>query len=94
MASGKIYEGIIGLPISIDMVEVITGATGLKWYVQKGSGVVVEWIPSISGTTKLLYVSQAGDLVVGDLIIQPYYTLGAWTGLCDPVTLKICAKYT
>jgi hypothetical protein len=94
MASGKIYEGTIGLPISIDMGETLTGATDLKLYIQKGNAALTEWTPSISALTKLLYTTQAGDLVVGDTIIHPYFTLGGWSGLCDPVTLKIHAKFS
>ena len=92
--ANKIYAGTIGLEIRIDMVDIITGATNLKFYVRKGDKTEVTWIPSIFGTTKLIYDTVIEtDLIAGLMIITPYLELGSWKGLCDSVQVIVEEKF-
>jgi hypothetical protein len=93
MADNKIYAGTVGLGISIEMGDTITGATGLSLSVHRENGSEVTWTPTISGTTKLVYATQANDLIPGITKIQPRMTLGAWTGYGGTVEFTVYDRF-
>ena len=68
--------------IKADMGEVITGATGLKFYAKRPvTKDIVEWTPSISGTNYLQYQSVTDDIdEAGVWKVQPELTLGSFSG--------------
>jgi hypothetical protein len=88
--SEKVYVGDIGTIIEIDMQENISTATELKLKVRKPDGTQVEWTPSIYGTNYLRYTLQVGDLdMAGTYALQPYMTIGTWTGRGDTVSFTV-----
>jgi len=92
--ANRIYAGVIGLLIKIDMDETISAATGYSLNVKKPNGLLVVWTPTIGTDTEFYYVTVVGDLAdAGSYIIQPRFTLGAWNGLGTPVKLRVSRPY-
>lgn len=90
----NIYPNTIGLVIDIDLGEAITGATGISIKVKKPDGSEVSWVPTISGTQILRYVTVSGDLsLAGNYILQPLLTIGSWTGRAIPVSFSVYGLY-
>jgi hypothetical protein len=86
----RVFKDDIGTIIEINLQENISAATNLKYKVKKPNGVEVDWTPTLYGTNYLRYPVIAGDLnLTGIYYIQPYMTLGGWTGRGDTVDLTV-----
>jgi len=91
----RVYQDDVGTIIKIDMQEVITGATALKFYVRKPQGGEEVWVPTIDGTEYLKYTVQAGEQdELGTYKIQPALTLGGWTGRGNTIKHKVYEKFS
>lgn len=90
---GKIYVGTEGLMIKVETGISLSGATVTKLKVKKPSGTEVEWTATVDGT-KLVYVTQAGDLDEEGLYkIQAYVELGALKILGDTDGIYVYGEY-
>lgn len=90
MAQRRIHVGTVGLQIRIDMGTDITAATGYALTVKKPDGTSAAWVPTIGASTKFYYTTISGDLDQdGAYILQPGFTLGAWTGHGSPVRFSV-----
>ncbi len=90
----RIYVNDVGTVIEIDVVDTITSATNIAMKTRKYDGTEVSWDATRHGTTKIRYTVQAGDLnVSGIYYIQPYLTLGTWTGRGKTVKMVVYEKY-
>lgn len=91
----KVYVGDVGTVIEIDMQENISSATGYKLKVRKPDGTLVDWAPSIYGTNYLRYTIVTNDLnMAGTYTIQPYMTIGTWTGRGDVISFAVEELFT
>ncbi len=81
----------IGTVIAFTFSEDITNATDQYVRVQKQSGAVVAWETlEIVDANTMEYTVQAGDLdEVGTYQLQPFYTLGDWSGGKNIVNLHV-----
>jgi hypothetical protein len=92
--AAKVYIGDVGTIIDVDCGETISTATGYKFYVKKPDGSEAEWTATIQGTTALKHTAISGDFnVAGTYYIQPYMTLGSWTGRGNTVELIVYRTY-
>jgi hypothetical protein len=91
----KVYAGHVGLEIILDTGQSLTGATSMKIQVLKPDGTEVEWIAAQYDSTKIYYVTAAGELDdAGNYIMQSYVEWGPTPrapGEC--VTLKVYERY-
>lgn len=95
----KIYVGDIGTVIIIDMGANISGATNIKFIVNKpdasnpGQNTEVEWVAIISGTSAFKYNIQIDDLDIdGYYEIRPEFSLGTWSGSGNKVGFPVEPK--
>ena len=90
----KAYVGDIGTMLEIDMDEDISSATMYKYLVKKPDDLEVEWTVSKLNATTFRHVTINGDFSVpGAYYIQPYATIGDWTGVGDTVILNVYPRY-
>lgn len=94
----RVYQDDVGTIIKIDMQEIITGATDLKFYVRKPQGGEEVWTPTIDPDDPLsclIYTVQAGEQdEVGIYKIQPALTLSGWTGRGNTINHKVYEKFS
>lgn len=81
-----IYKDTVGLPISIETGQTVTGAINIEIHVKKPKGNSIVWTgATVSGTTKFLYTTKLGDLDEdGIYIVYPKFTLSGFSGFGDP----------
>jgi hypothetical protein len=100
----KVYVGDVGTVIRMDMQESLTLLEDYCLHVKKPDGTLVTWgatpvptpseewrdtVASVSGNY-IEYIIQEGDLdIPGDYLIQPYGTIGIWTGSGLTATLTV-----
>jgi hypothetical protein len=92
----KVYAGDIGTVIDIDVYENISGSTNYKYLVKKPDDSEVEWAAVLHNTTTFRYTTEEGDIDVkmpGAYYINPYATIGSWTGVGDTVILYVLPRY-
>jgi hypothetical protein len=93
--ANKIFINTVGLTIEINMVNTIVGATSLALNIKKPNGTIVIWVPEIYDSTKLRYLTVAGDLdQAGNYNIQPSFVLGGWSGKGEVVSLSVADLFT
>ena len=86
----EIFVGDVGTAISLDCEVDISAASVRRIVVRKPNGRRVQWTAVADGTTKIKYVTQAGDLdVAGDWDMQAYVELPTWKGRGAISTLKV-----
>lgn len=90
----KHYVGEIGTEVLLDTASDLTGATDTKIKCKKPDGTVVEWTATIKETTKLSYITAAGDLdQAGMYRVQTSLTLTGWSGLGETASFKILETF-
>lgn len=95
MPGTKIYEGAVGQIILADMVDVVTGATDIEFRIKRDDGTEDAWVATVSGTTKFSYTTlDETDLRPGNILVQPHFTLGGWTGYGEPFTITVLPKFS
>ena len=90
--SDKVYKGDIGTAIILDTDEDLAGASGFAIKYKKPSGRTGSWVAAPTETTKIAYVTQAGDLdEAGCWTLQGYAVDvgGTWTGHGLAVTFDV-----
>jgi hypothetical protein len=93
--SERVYKGDIGSIIELNMQEDISAATGILLYIKLPSGQLDQWSASIYGTDYLRHTTVDGDLSeAGVFLIQPYMTIGGWTGYGKTVKLDVRSRYS
>lgn len=88
-----VYEDTVGLILNINFNIDIDGATNAKLYCKKPDGSEAVWTATVSGTRQLTYTTQEGDLVCGVMKIQPWLTLGTWSGFGSVIQLRVNRKF-
>lgn len=93
--ANNIYIGDIGTLILIDMGEDVSEAVSPVFRVKKPDGTEVEWTAEVGDTDNILqYTIVEGDLdQAGTYAVNPYLTLGDWTGSGDTVKFKVLDRY-
>ncbi len=92
--TGKQYKGDVGTEILLDTSSDLTDATNTKIRCKKPDGTTVEWAATIKETTKLSYITAAGDLdQAGMYRVQASLTLGSWSGLGETASFKILETF-
>lgn len=79
----KVYIGDTGTAVELDTGVDLSGATVTEIAVQKPDGSAATWAASVTGSTKLRYVSLAATFdQAGTWRVQAKVTLpsGAWRG--------------
>lgn len=92
----KIYQGDIGILVTVATGITLTGATPTVLNVKKPSGVIVQWTATIDSVNaqQLNYTTQAADLDEdGEYYIQPKVTLGSQVLLGETVRVNIYGPY-
>lgn len=85
-----IYKGDTGTVIQLDTQSDISSATLVKIKVRKPSGVILDWIGALQGTTAIRYVTQANDLdESGVYKLQGYVESPAWCGSSDITSMQV-----
>lgn len=92
--STRIYKGAEGVEFLIDMQTDLTAASNLRFNVKKPDGTTAVWSAVLSGSTKIKYISVAGDLdKVGVYKLHPYAEIGLFKGNGDPIAVEVFALY-
>lgn len=87
---GKYYVGDVGTQILVDTCSDITTATLVRLDVTKPDGTEVQWVGSVSDTTKILYIVSAGDFdQAGEYRLQSYVEIPGWQGHGDTITFRV-----
>jgi hypothetical protein len=92
----KVFVGDVGTLIRIDMQESLTSLASYALHVRKPDKTTVSWsgVGLVKNGDYLEYTILSGDLnVAGDYLIQPYGTIGAWTGHGDTVRLIVDEQF-
>lgn len=89
--SNKIYKGDVGTEIILDTGTDLTSATALAIkYRKPGSAVTQSWVGTRYNTTKIKYITIAGDLdTVGIYKIQAYVVMPSWTGHGEEASFEV-----
>jgi hypothetical protein len=91
----KAYVGDVGTILDFDMGIDLSGITNHKLLVKKPDGSVSDWSTAVCDVRKLRHVSLVGDFnMPGAYYINPFGTIGDWTGVGDTVILNVYAKHT
>lgn len=95
MADTKVYVDVIGTVIFLDAREDISAATVLEIrYLKPISNRTGSWVATLSGTTKLKYVTEKSDLdEAGVWKLQCYIETPSWAGLGETVELEVFARF-
>lgn len=94
MTTTKTYVGDIGTQIVLDCGQDISAATARSIEVRKPDGSTASWSASASGTTAIVYTTQAGSIdTPGRYSLQAHVTLpgGTWRG--ETVALTVYAAF-
>lgn len=92
----KIYQGDIGILVTVATGITLTGATPTLLNVKKPSGTTVQWTATIDpiNAQQLNYTTLSGDLnEAGEYFIQPNITLGSQVLLGETVRVTIYGPY-
>lgn len=90
----KHYSGEIGTEILLDTGSDLTGASDTKIKCKKPDGTTVEWVATIKETTKLSYITAAGDFnQTGRYRVQASLTLAGWSGLGETASFKVLETF-
>jgi hypothetical protein len=92
----KIYQGDVGISVTVATGVVLTGATVTNLKVKKPSGTIVTWLATINGTNnqQLDYTTIAIDLnEQGDYYLQSSVSLGTQVLLGETVKFPVYAPF-
>lgn len=85
-----IYKGDVGTVIQLDTLSDISNGTVFGIKVKKPSGVLLDWIGVLQGTTAIKYITQVGDLdEAGVYRLQGYVSMPGWSGSSDITSLQV-----
>lgn len=85
-----VFVGDIGTEIIIDCGTDISTATLLKIEARKPDGVKVLWTATLSGTQKIKYAVQSGDInLAGRWDLQAYVEMPGWSGRGEIATMRV-----
>jgi hypothetical protein len=81
MSTPTSVVGDIGTIIKVDTGEALAAASTTQIKITKPSGTILTKTGIVTETTKLYYVTIAGDLdEAGIYVIQPYIVFADWSG--------------
>jgi hypothetical protein len=95
MADEKVYKGVIGLAIIIDLEQDISTATTKQIKVLH-NGVETVWTAEVYDTTKLRYITASADDLAtpGTYYLQPYLVFpSGFNPHCNTVELFVYDDY-
>lgn len=90
----KVYAGASGTEIILDCEVDISAATVTKILVRKPSGAMSEWVAQKLDATRMVYVTQDGDLgEVGLWRLQAYVETATWKGRGSTCEMRVFSPY-
>ena len=92
----KIYQGDVGILVTVATGITLTGASSTVLNVKKPSGTTVQWAAAIDpiNAQQLNYTTLTADLnEAGDYFIQPNVTLGSQILFGETVRVTIYGPY-
>lgn len=87
---GKIYVGQVGVLVSLDTGDTLTGATTTEIKYRTPTNIVGTWNAGVSGTSLTFTTTQATDLsFAGTYKLQAHAAGSGWDLLGETVDLEV-----